>query len=166
MFGAHTFGGLILGVAVAVAPLAAPNTPGADGGGFGTQYFGQYWPQVSTEPVPGTAGGGFGSIYFGQYAPGIAVAPPLPPPPPPPAPAPSPGGGGDRFIYPARSRPPLTHAARLSATLALTASAEARRRAATAAQATLALGLRAAPVPIHCGDDEACLSAAILLGGG
>jgi hypothetical protein len=137
MFGAHTFGGLILGVAVAVAPLA--------------------------QPIPGTDGGGFGTTYFGQYAPGIAVAPPLPPTPPP---EPSPGGGGDRFIYPARSRPPLTHAARLSATLALTATAEARRRAATAAQATLALGLRAAPVPIHCGDDEACLSAAILLGGG
>jgi len=70
MFGAHTFGGLILGVAVAVAPLA--------------------------QPIPGTDGGGFGSTYFGQYAPGVAVAPPLPPPPPP---EPTPGGGAGRAFY-------------------------------------------------------------------
>ncbi len=101
--------------------------------------------------------GAFPRRYLGAYFPVVVEAAP---------PTPTPGGGGDRFIYPARSRPPLTHAARVSATLALTATAEARRRAATAAQATLALGLRAAPVPIHCGDDEACLSAAILLGGG
>jgi hypothetical protein len=72
MFGAHTFGGLILGVAVAVAPLA--------------------------QPIPGTDGGGFGTTYFGQYAPGVAVAPPLPPTPPPP-PEPTPGGGGGRAFY-------------------------------------------------------------------
>jgi hypothetical protein len=71
MFGAQYFGGAIFGVAVAVAPLAAP--------------------------IPGTDGGGFGTTYFGQYAPGIAVAPPLPPPPPPPEP--TPGGGGGRAFY-------------------------------------------------------------------
>jgi hypothetical protein len=82
MFGSQYFGGLILGVAVAFAPLAAPSslTPGEDGGGFGTTYFGQYWPQISAEPVPGTAGGGFGTTYFGQYWPGTQFeAPPTPP---------------------------------------------------------------------------------------
>ena len=97
--------------------------------------------------------GAFPRAYLGDYFPGVATTPPLPP-------VPTPGGGV--YIPLQRSRPPLSRAARASAMFAVEATARAQRRAVAASGSSLRLTLHAAPAQIHCGDEEACLAAALL----